>query len=398
MTTEVDERMGLPSGSSFHILVNCPGSKNLIASLPKGSEPARPSKMQEVRDRGTLIHEARRLNSIDILESDDDQAAFANGMRMEREIVQDWQDSLPMIQGRKDLVLDSIRETRLWLIDPENLMPVLSAQLDVHYVVEIDSRIYALVVDWKTGFAGYLGSAAENWQLRVSSVLLKNEYDAIQTRVGLIKPDRGESGVYDVADYDPDVLDRWEYAIFYHLWLADQPDAPRRAGDWCFFCPARARCPEAGIMVQTPSYVPPEAVIEADDEDKAVRWAQEMPIEDALALFRKRRLIDQVIDAVSGRIASLSERELAQHGLQRTSGKRLDPISDVGLARTILKRKIALTDEEIDSASSLSKDGLKRLVASVANMSLKGAAAWLDANLDPAITRTRGKPSIIERK
>ena len=132
-----DERLGLPSGSSFARLLKCPASHLLSLRARELGQVAHETSIESAR--GILIHKAYELQSADGL-SASEVADYEALLAQREEIIAQW---LPNGQPVK-----RIAEERLWL--HRGLRPVLSGQID-ELLIQSDR---ALVFDVKTGRGG----------------------------------------------------------------------------------------------------------------------------------------------------------------------------------------------------------------------------------------------------
>lgn len=361
-----DERLNLPSASSAWFW-SCPGSWQLSRSLPSQGETTDPE-----AERGSRIHQALELGDPAGLD-EDELEDYGKGLKFANQLSSEWQQSIGInyYDGK------GLREQRLWLFD-EQLKPVASGKLDLFHLAEP----YALIIDFKSGSAAHVPAAARSSQLRLQAVLLWQEHPSlIRIRVAYART-QSKVGASDWCDYTRRDLE-YAYALtMAHLWESKQPDAPRRAGPWCRYCPCRGDCPEAGAMTLLPS-------VKASPLELVYR----MSIPDLIAIWEKNAIIDEVQEAVSNRLKGLSDSELAAHGLERTKGKKLDPITDPKGGAEILTGA-GLSSDAIWAAMELSKPKLVDGVRAEKGMGKEQAAKWLDTQLDPVIERKLSAPSL----
>lgn len=100
-----------------------------------------------------------------------------------------------------------------------------------------------LDINYKTGRKQSI-TAAENLQLRTEIVLLYYLYEGSVERIGAAIIEPLVTKQPEIVVYDRKALKRAEVEI---LTIVDKTHwvEKRTAGDWCWFCPARAFCPEA---------------------------------------------------------------------------------------------------------------------------------------------------------
>jgi hypothetical protein len=231
MTTESDPRRGLPSASSLHRLVNCPGSfraaKDAIAS---GTTPPDDS---DAAASGTRIH--RWLET----ESDDDWAALSyDEQRTANLCMNQAGNVLADFAERHGEVTWLMRETRyavnafgVLLYADSNMDRIGSGQADV--VARAEKNV--LVIDYKTG-RGDIAPADANDQLRGLAALVGWGDDSVT--VAIVAPLVGQP---TVAVFDREAL-KAAKAWLVQTWLNAPEATETKAGPWCQYCPARLAC------------------------------------------------------------------------------------------------------------------------------------------------------------
>lgn len=360
-----DERLGLPSGSSWYIDVACPGRRNLwrkIVEEAGGVPPKREA--SPAAERGTRIHRARELGNVLDLEPDE-MDSYNRGIEMEGQAVRQWIEDIGS-SAKVEKFTEGERELRLWYHNPETLMPEASAQLDVHFIADLAnvSPPSAFILDWKSGMAIAAGRAADSWQLKLAAVLVWRELGCCPIRVGYNKFDAFKP-VVDTYDYDFKALNDADAEIWYRIRLTKPENAPRNPGLHCAFCPCRAACREAASFALLPgAEVRWNMARQAGKQDKAEINAliEQLTPEELGYVYRKRSTITHILDAVTARMRTLSDKALAELGYRATPG-RLD--------------------------RSIPGDKTLEAVAALASKGLSDEAIWqlLDVNL----TRTAAK-------
>jgi hypothetical protein len=232
MTTESDPRQGLPSASSLHRLVNCPGSfRAAKQAIAAGMTP--PDDSDDAAS-GTRIH--RWLET----ESEQDWAALSY----------DEQRTATLCQGQAQwLIADfskrhgwadrDIREKRFAITafgvtgDISGPLPWIgSGQADRI----VQSGGHMLILDYKTG-RGDVTPADANDQLRGLAPLVSHLRPE-SVEVAIVAPLTGQPTTAVFSRHALKTTRDW----LVHQWI-NAPDATEtKAGPWCQYCPARLAC------------------------------------------------------------------------------------------------------------------------------------------------------------
>lgn len=221
-----DEREGLPSFSGADRFLHCPGALNLARGC--GLEtPDTPW-----RKAGSLGHDVL-AGDVDEEEIEDDESLRQAVERCER-VNAELLEGLGFKEG------DFFKERRFFLHAP-NGDRVASGKPDRVYMM----GRRAFIPDFKLGRKEVLPPAL-NSQLVGYAVVLAEEYDLDEAVLAIVPAWRK---VPPVAVIDREGLATWRAAFFKALDAAKAPDAPRVAGPWCDYCPARPICPQAHQMV-----------------------------------------------------------------------------------------------------------------------------------------------------
>lgn len=226
-----DERAGLPSFSGAERLLHCPGALNLArgCGLDTPDTPWR-------RD-GNRGHEVL-AGDLDEEEIEDDESLRQAVERCER-VNAELAEGLGFKGGDEDGGT-FLKEQRFFLHGP-NGEPVASGKPDRVYMM----GRRAFIPDFKLGRLEVLPPAL-NSQLVGYAVVLAEEYDLDEVVLAIVPAWRK---VPPVAIIDREGLATWRAAFLSALEAAKAPDAPRVAGDWCLYCPARPICPQAHDVV-----------------------------------------------------------------------------------------------------------------------------------------------------
>jgi hypothetical protein len=258
MTTELDPRQGLPSASSLHRLVNCPGSfRAAKEAIAKGMAPPDDSDDAAI---GTRIH--RWLET----ESDEDWQALSYTEQQTAARCQGQRNwLLADFAKRHGEVTWETRERRFAITafgvtgDISGGLPWIgSGQAD--FVARAGGAI--LVIDYKTG-RGDVTPADANDQLRGLAALFHRVAESVT--VAIVAPLTGQP---TVAEYDLQAL-KAAKAWLVRTWLNAPHATETKAGEWCQYCPARLICGTyaahnaATLAPLTQDGLPPEKVKEA---------------------------------------------------------------------------------------------------------------------------------------
>lgn len=387
-----DPRAGKPSASSFAIVASCPGQPQLKASLPAVQEPA-PDPDSE---RGTRIHRALETGDSSELEQDEfeDMKAVAESANR---TLNGWMATWGF---REDDVVEKEREARFWLNDPSTAEPILSGQLDRHYLSYSSdgfNRLLsgALVIDYKTGWNRWLTPSQRNLQLRIQAVLVWREYDGIKhVRVALAtkNPNR-----LDFTDYTENDLIQSEQLILHQVWLASQPNAPRSAGMHCNWCPCKAHCPEAAAYSMLPSVIAANAaqVGVAEHQVGPKEMVAALAPADLALVFQRSAIIRKILDEVNDRLKGFTDEQLKAFGLTREPGRKLDPIADTRGAFEHLKAEYGISEDELWKALSFSKGELVKAIQRDQGWPADKTRAFINgAALEHFIERKRSESSL----
>jgi len=107
----------------------------------------------------------------------------------------------------------------------------------------------AHLVDHKNGYI--LVEAKDNDQLKQYAVFIMHEHpDCEEVTVTISQPNAPHvEGLIRSETFSADELKLYELQMKRAADETSKPNAPRRAGDWCTFCPAKTRCPEFDEMM-----------------------------------------------------------------------------------------------------------------------------------------------------
>jgi len=375
------ERLDLPSASSFGIVAACPGQPNLKLTLPDNIVEI----VDEITTSGTKIHAARESgNTADL--TVEELAVYENGIRYEQRVYDDWVSA-----HNFDRIEEGPRESRLWLYDTVSANPIISAQLDVHYIGFEKGKRHLLVNDWKTGWAWNLTPSQRNWQLRVQAVCAWGEYNDIEgVRVALIKA-RISKERFDFTDYFPVTLSESERSIRQILWLSQQPDAPRIAGNHCAFCPCKSFCREAAALALLPTVANIKYPVanELDIQDVV----EQMSLQDLAAVHRKASVIGKILEAIKVRLRTFDAASLEKVGLARREGSRNSLINPEKVFQFL--KEYGISEKEIWTAAKFSIGELVDALRRDQGWGTAQTEGFIKGQLEDCIETKQSEDSIV---
>jgi hypothetical protein len=374
-----DERLGLPSASSFTITACCPGSEALIRSLPPANE-----KQDEQTLRGLRIHRAWQTgDTSELLE--DELEDYTRTLELSSRLDSEWRAG-----GNGDVRV--IKESRLWLHDHE-LNPIASGQFDECLV----SPPHALVKDLKSGWCKNLSPSQESWQLRLLAVLVANEYGCNSIQVAFIKP-KIKRDHTDLTHYFQEDIVRAERSIRDALWRSRQDDQQRVPGAHCRYCRGRHVCPEAATYAMVPfthCRLPTGA-----EKAEVVSAVQSLTPEHWKYLWQHDRITRTILDAAKECLKGLSDEDLTAIGLKKVDGKKLSPITAIAAAFHALRDGppgYSLTEEALLNCMKFDKEKLVDAMRATTGWGDKEAKQKLFKEiLEPYIEVKSGEKSITE--
>jgi hypothetical protein len=256
MTTESDPRRGLPSASSLHRLVNCPGSfRAAREAIAAGMTP--PDDSDDAAS-GTRIHKWLET------ESDEDWQALSY----------DEQRTATLCQSQRNWLLadfakmhGDIEWERRFAINAFGVVFDAAGALPRIGTGQADLTALAgdrlLVIDYKTG-RGDITPADANDQLRGLAVLF-NHLNLESVEVAIVAPLAGQP---TTAVFDREALKAAKEWLV-QTWLQAPESILTVSGPWCQYCPARlicAACADHNAQTLAPltqDGLPPDKIKEA---------------------------------------------------------------------------------------------------------------------------------------
>lgn len=348
-----NERLGLPSGSTFDRLSRCPASHLLSQKAVELGQVAHETSPES--ERGTLIHKAYEMQSAEGL-SASDVADYEAIMAQREEITAQW------LNGKS---VTRIAEERLWL--HRGLRPVLSGQIDE--ILIQGNR--ALLFDLKTGRVE-VPPPPGNVQLRLYAMLARVRWPKLESvTVALLSPHLS----YSAHAFNAGELDAIRDETFATLANLDFQGAPT-TGAHCRYCPASLICPTRRSETQTLSVI-----------------AQELPIGAEAA-----RLLETVtrVEAVCSEIKSHYKAQLEADPTSvpgwrlQSSTRRWIPHPQQALERLIEQFSVA----EFLETCSVSVSDLERTWAKKNNVPPAQVRTRFDRMMDGTIASKRVAPSL----
>ncbi len=351
-----DIRKNRPSASSMSRTSNCPGSLNLLRSLPPIAEEE-----DEQAASGTKIHAALASNILVGLDAEEEEV-YDRLRAQEAGISSEW------LNGKSSII---IREERLWFP-----LDLFSGQADVIY--KQFSR--ALVLDFKSIRWGKHAPSDQNPQLRALATLARRRFHTLsEITVGIIQDGHKPT----LCVYDEAALEQAETEIVGICNASDDPQAPLHAGDWCGFCPCAARCPALHKEIATTGNALEQRAAELSPTEVVFLWDQ-------------CKVVKKAIDSYESFVKRQLEEDPEKYpGLRLKEGTEREKVTDL---KTVFARssQVGVTADQFTDACSITKTNLKSAVKTAS--ALKGKA--LDAKLEEILdgcTESKRTAASVER-
>lgn len=219
-----DERLGFPSASSLHRILECRGSWLEERNLTESSIGS------DWRDEGSTLHDLAEQEKLSPDLLDEQRWALKTALSLKQAFYEDYD-----LHGR------IIKEQRLWAHKPD-LTPLFSGKFDEALVADE----YASIVDYKFGRTP-VPPANTNVQMLAYAVLLWLHYpNRSHYAVAIIQPRVEEAKRFSATAYNaPDL--KIAYADMCRILAeAEQPDQPKHPSyHACEYCKALRVCPAA---------------------------------------------------------------------------------------------------------------------------------------------------------
>jgi CRISPR/Cas system-associated exonuclease Cas4 (RecB family) len=356
LTTNGDERAGLPSASDFSRLLKCRASFLLTKRAYELGQVAH--ERSAAADLGTKKHLANVEGPEILLPRERESWELCRAKR--DAFVKSW-------IGDSDSPVQSIQEERLWL--RKGIRPLLSGKPDE--VLRQGAR--ACVIDHK--FGSYrVEDPVDNQQLAIYALLVSRDDTIIEEVTAQI--------LSPYFDFEPVVYGREELDRLYQstLVVVSSLDDPGDAvpGDHCHFCPARLICSAA----------------RTEAENATLAKVIELPLGEGAA-----KLLEQIKRAQS----LFKEVESHyKHLLEETPGAIPGWMLEPGDVRRSIEDTLALHErtsdqlslEELLSCCSPSVPALERMWAKKNGIPANQAKDGFKQFLGPLLVEKRTAPSL----
>lgn len=214
-------RAGLPSISGLERDAACPGNRLLSAGLE--------GKQHSWTRDGTTVDAvlAGEQDPSSIEDNADLVYSVERCAEIERKVVAE--------RGFADAEIIVIKE-RIWIHYADGTLAG-SGEIDKAWI----KNGVALIIDFKNGHKQVI-APHKNLQLIGYACLLRREYGIKHAELKIIGPWQKNQGIGEMTEEE---MIAWDGRIL-EIWQGVKiENAPRHAGKWCDYCPARGICPEA---------------------------------------------------------------------------------------------------------------------------------------------------------
>ena len=414
------------SPSSSDRWMNCPGSPALIGDVQSVAGPA--------AMLGTAGH---KIIEVALQKGITDAAKFAKHQVLvykpgdEETVILKPGQSLPKYAAEPDsgwhmfvvdptlvsgaqMMLDEVERVRGEMLQPklytERFLDMswldrdLGGTADVTLVDEFWAGEWIHLFDYKNG--RILVEVIDNEQMKQYCVGLLHEHPGAQgVVVHLVQPNSvHEDGFIREVRYTADEIKLFEIRMKEAAEATRDPNAPRRAGSHCTWCPAKIRCPEHSAMLHEAIQVDLESLMEpemppvptlVDGTVSTVRRSDSERYRDALAHKAKFiPLLDQWCKDIRKAIMEqlMGGNPVGEFKLVRGRANRKwigsgDNFEKQLAAATEISRELLLTDPELKSPAQVEKMGAgkehrKTVLAAVKELAIKplGKVVLADGN------------------
>jgi hypothetical protein len=385
-----DIRLGLPSASSLEITVECPGMPNLRNTIPREQiDKNRSEEDDEWARRGQRIHYAFQTGNTLELNAEETET-YNQGVKNLEMIKARWIERHGLDPSK---VKEGERELRVWVSKPWAFPePMYSAQLDRHFLYQSDTLSLALVVDLKSGWNPNLPPSTSSWQLKSQLIALSQEYELDGGTVAYAKAkDKVEK--FDLCDYSETDLKYNSDLIAFHCWQSSQPDAPRRAGTWCRWCPCKgSHCPESLAYALLPSVM---ASVSKEGRKRVIKLDKVSP-DDLYKLFKMRGTITAILDSVKDTLHTWTPEQLAEINLMFGKPREYQTIGNLReVCRMLTDEKQIFTGDQVWAAMNLVVGRLVKTLQETKSMSEKDAKEFMEKILEPYTMNGVGEKTLV---
>lgn len=304
-----DARKGLASASRMDRVKHCPGSLAAEAGLEEDADQD-PS-MLSVQTEGDEAHAAMEAEDFDSID-DEEVKRLAEGLKeLETEAMDRFCQDL-QLSKQEAKSIHIVREERFWIKDGAG-NDIASAQPDL---VAIYGES-ALVLDYKTGYLP-VTETARNMQIRTQVLAVWKNRPELKFIRGSVAAYR-LTGSLKSVDYDVTSLWQAQRELKFVLWRAREQDAERVPGEWCRYCLAKSRCPQAAAyaLIGIP-------YIGAETKHKDLpQAALDLNLRQLAAVHLHRSMAGKIFTAVHNRLRNMTDPELATVLLKKTPGRNV---------------------------------------------------------------------------
>jgi hypothetical protein len=360
------ERGNLPSASAIDRYDACRGAYLLSRGKPDIKTP----EMQAMADAGDRIH--AWLEDKDLIDLIPEELEVAQWCDEQRQVL------ITKVFG--DNMTWFFSEQRMWMFDPLTGRQIASGKAD-------DIRIYshtALITDFKTG-RGEQRESPKNRQLRTLAVILNEDprgRSLEEIYVAIIQPLITSTPL--MTKYTAVDLGKARIELQDLLRDIQRPDAPRTAGEWCKFCPAKFNCPEAESMVKK--------FIQVDVPSKEGK-----ELADLLNIVSGAKAIITAVEARAKQLIRENPNSIPGWGLSKDSEVR--SIRDPFGAYKVLNEAGHITREQFLSDCVYTGVGdLQKALVKFAGMTPADAKRTVNSVCSKFITKTPKSGSLEKRE
>ena len=269
------------SFSSSNRWMNCPACIRMSKGVPNSTSPA--------AELGTAAHELGEFCILYGFTTYDCIGMVFNGYEVDDHMARTVAiyvghiKSLMIETGVKPLVEVKVVLSSLQRDD-------VYGTSDIVFVYIVGRKLY--IVDYKNGRGAV--EVQDNTQLICYALASLDTFDLWQSVdkivTTIVQPNYAHvDGAIRSAEYTIAELLQWWHKVHAAITECDKPDSKPKAGNWCYWCPARANCRERMIMTLQDAYTDTVPV-------------DQMTIEELIVVYREIGNITSHLDAIGKRI------------------------------------------------------------------------------------------------